>query len=237
MSNFKNNTFRNAYRRDVYLAYLIKDARRTKPDGFPIIEGWMVETKVPKYLVQWDKRNTVSDLENTGMSFYCVDPALTPILNHPDKYIEKLKSYQCVIGMDTSPYDNMPLVVQKSQIFLNLGITYYYGKQGIKIIPNVRIGTSDTLSSLAAYPHNHLIAIGTNGFTHSKTNRIIFRNQVTVIIKTLQPSGILVYGPASEYIFDEAIKSQIPIYQYDSYMMIKNQEAARSGKAGGADER
>ena len=126
-------------------------------------------------------------------------------------------SYQCIIGMDASPYDNMPLVVQKSQIYLNLGITYYYGKQGIKVIPNVRIGTEDTLSSLAAYPHNHLIAIGTNGFTRSLNNRIIFKEQVEIIVKTLQPTGILVYGPASEYIFEEAIKrkylfiSMIPI--------------------------
>ena len=237
MSNFKKNTARNAYRRDVYLAYLIEGARRTKPDGYPIIEGWMVAKEIPQRLVQWDQRNTVTDPGHTGMSFYCIDPALTPVLNHPDKYVDKLKQYQCVVGMDASPYDNMPLVVQKSQIFLNLGITYYYGKQGIKIVPNVRVGTTDTLSSLDAYPHNHLIAIGTNGFTRSKTNRIIFKEQVTAIINTLEPSGILVYGPASEYIFEEAIKKQIPIHQYDSYMMIKNREAAKKRKAGYTDER
>lgn len=109
--------------------------------------------------------------------------------------------------------------------------------KGIKVIPNVRVGTTDTLSSLAAYPCNHLIAIGTNGFTHSKANRIIFEEQVTTIINTLTPSGILVYGPASELIFEEAITKQIPIYQYDSYMMIKNRDAAKRRKAGYTDER
>lgn len=237
MSNFKSNSFTNAFRRDVYLAYLIEGARRTKPDGYPIIEGWMIEKNVPLNLAQWDKRNSVSDPKHTGMSFYCIDPALTPVLNHPDKYVEKLRQYQCVVGMDASPYDNMPLVVQKSQIYLNLGITYYYGKQGIKIIPNVRVGTTETLSSLAAYPHNHLIAIGTNGFTRDKTNRIIFKEQVTTIIDTLDPSGILVYGPATDYIFEEAIKKQIPLYQYDSYMMIKNHNVAKSRRAGETDER
>ena len=59
---------------------------------------------------------------------------------------------------------------------------------------------------MAAYPPHHLIAIGTNGFTKSIANRIIFKEQVTVIINTLEPSGIIVYGPASEYIFEEAIK-------------------------------
>ena len=236
MSNLKRNSYRNAYRRDVYLAYLIEGARRTKPDGYPIIEGWMVEKDIPHNIVQWDKRHIANDPKHTGMSFYCIDPALTPILNHPDKYVEKLRQYQCVLGMDASPYDNMPLVVQKSQIFLNLGITYYYGKQGIKIVPNVRVGINDTLSSLEAYPCNHLISIGTNGFTHSKSNRIIFKDQVAKIINTLDPSGILVYGPASDYIFEEAIKRRIPIYQYDSYMMNRNRETARLRKAGGLDE-
>lgn len=237
MSNFKKQIPRNAYRRDVYLAYLIEGARRTNPDGYPIIEGWMIEKKIPKHLAQWDKRNCVDDPEQTAMSFYCIDSALTPVLNHPDKYVEKLKQYQCVIGMDASPYDNMPLVVQKSQIYLNLAITYYYGKQGIKVIPNVRVGTNDTLSSLAAYPHNHLIAIGTNGFTHSKANRIIFKEQVAFIINSLEPSGILVYGPASDYVFEEAVKRRVPLYQYDSYMMLRNRSAVRSRKAGATDER
>lgn len=237
MSNLRNNSPRNAYRRDVYLAYLINGARRTELDGYPIIEGWMVERNIPKYMAQWDKRNNVINPEQTAMSFYCTDPALTPVLNHPDKYVDKLKRYQCVVGMDASPYDNMPLVVQKSQIYLNIAITYYYGLQGIKVVPNIRVGTNDTLSSLAAYPHNHLIAIGTNGFTHSKANRIIFKDQVTTVVNTLEPAGILVYGPATDYIFEEAIKKQIPIYQYDSFMMVKNRNTARLRKEGVADER
>ena len=176
---------KQAYLRDVHLAYLIKGARRTKPDGYPIIEGWMIPNKPPENLLQWDRRYDTHDPANTGMNFYCVDQSFTPILNNPKRYVEKLKNYACVFGIVASPYDNMPLVVQKSQIYLNLGITYYFGKQGLKIIPNVRVGTTDTLSSLAAYPHNHLIAIGTNGFTRNKSNRIIFKEQVSTIIETL----------------------------------------------------
>jgi hypothetical protein len=44
-----------------------------------------------------------------------------------------MRQYKCVVGLDASPYDNMPLVVQKSQIFLNLGITYYYKTPKFKV--------------------------------------------------------------------------------------------------------
>lgn len=210
------------YIRDVYLAYLIDGAKRTEVDGYPIIEKWMVAKEPPKEVFQWDRRYDVKEPSSSGMSFYCVDEKLIPILNNPIKYIEKLSIYQCVLGMDASPYDNMPLVVQKSQIYDNLAITYFYGKNGLKIIPNVRVGTNDTLNSLEAYPKNTLISIGTHGFTRNLSNKKIFREQVKIIVDTLSPTEILVYGPASEYVFEAAINSSIPIYQYNSYTMNRN---------------
>ena len=210
------------YVRDVYLAYIIEGARRTETDGFPIIEEWMVATEPPKEIIQWDRRKDVTDPINTGMSFYCNDFTFTPILGNPKAYVEKLSSYGCVIGLDASPYDNMPLWVQKSQIGLNLGITYYYGSHGIKVIPNIRLGDNRTLSSLEAYPKHTLIAIGTHGFTRRLDNRYIFADQVQKIVETLEPSGICDYGPVSNEIFGFAVMTGIPIYQYDSYTMKEN---------------
>lgn len=224
--------------RDVFQAELTKDARRTRPDGYPIIEEWMVAKNPPKELFQWDRRCDVKVPEESGMSFYCNDPGFIPILNNPQGYTDKLRKYECIVGIDPSPYDNMPLVVQKSQIYNNLAITYYYGKQGLKIIPNVRLGNNDTISSLSAYPKGTLIAIGTHGFTRKLDNRDIFRNQVTIVVEVLRPSGIIVYGPVSEYIFQAAIDKGIPIYQYDSYTMKQNakDKAEREKKKAGEVE-
>lgn len=210
------------YVRDVYLAYLIEGAKRTETDDFPIIEKWMVATEPPKEIIQWDRRNDVKNPSNTGMSFYCCDYTFTPILGNPKKYVEKLKLYKCIIGLDASPYDNMPLWVQKSQIGINLAITYYFGSIGIKIIPNVRLGDDRTISSLEAYPKHTLIAIGTNGFTKLLENRYKFAEQVQKVIETLEPNGICVYGPAPNEIFGIAVMMGIPIYQYDSYTMKEN---------------
>ena len=210
------------YIRDVYLAYLIDGARRTETDEFPIIEEWMVATEPPKEIIQWDRRRDVKDPLNTAICFYCCDPGFQPILGNPQRYAEKMKQYQCVVGLDASPFDNMPLVVQKSQIYLNLGITYYYGLLGIKVVPNVRLGDDRTLSSLEAYPKHTLIAIGTHGFTKRLDNRTVFAKQVQKVVDELEPSGICVYGPVSDEIFGYARLKGIPIYQYDSYTMKEN---------------
>lgn len=210
------------YIRDVYLAYLIDGARRTETDEFPIIEEWMVAAEPPKEIIQWDRRRDVVDASATGICFYCCDPGFQPILGNPRKYIDKMKQYNCVVGIDASPYDNMPLVVQKSQIYLNLGITYFFGSLGIKVIPNVRLGDNRTLTSLEAYPKNTLIAIGTHGFTKRLDNRYIFADQVKRIVDLLEPKGICVYGPIPDEIFGYVRQKGIPIYQYDSFTMKEN---------------
>ncbi len=210
------------YVRDVHLAYLIAGAERTKTDNYPKIEEWMVATEPPKEIIQWDRRQDVVNPENTGMSFYCSDIGFQPILGNPKGYVEKLRPYMCIIGLDASPYNNMPIWVQRSQIGLNLGITYYYGKLGFKIIPNVRLGDNRTLTSLEAYPQHTLISIGTNGFSKLLSNRYLFAMQVKIIVDTLKPSGICVYGPVYDEMFGYVKEKGIPIYQYDSYTMKEN---------------
>lgn len=218
----KTKKITNLYVRTLFLSYLIEGAQRTTPDGYPIIEKWMVATEPPKEVFQWDCRRKVEDPKTTAMSFYCRDEKFTPILNNPKRYVETLSKYACVIGVDSSPYDNMPLVVQKSQIYTNLAMTYFFGKHGIKIIPNVRLGNDDTIGMLDAIPKQCLIAVGTNGFTKKIENRKIFRDQISIIVDVLQPTGIIVYGPAHDYVFKSAINFGIPIFQYDSYIMKRN---------------
>ncbi len=224
MENKTRIVKRSPYRRDVYLAKLIDGARRTEIDGYPIIEPWMVAKDLPKEIVQWDQRRACESLAETALSFYSEDSTFNAVLSDPEHYLDVCRQYACVIGTDASPYDNMPLVVQKSQIFLNLAITYFYGRRGIKVIPNVRLGDMRTASSLEAYPKNTLISIGTNGFTKELANRQIFADEVGKIVDFLEPSGIIAYGPAPDWLFRSALEKRIPIHQYDSYMMRRNRK-------------
>lgn len=222
------NPYTKPFIRDIYYAYLINGARRTKKDGHPIIEGYMVATEPPKDIVQWDQKSTCKDPSHTGLSFYSPDKYLMPVLNQPLKYLDIFKKFQVILGMDTSPYDNMPPAVQTSQIFINLSLTYFLGSLGFKIIPNVRLGTEDTYDSLEAYPKNHLISIGTNGFIRSNKNREIFINQIKLVVDTLEPTGILVYGydnlsTQNICLFEYAKEKGVKIYQYDSAMMKRNE--------------
>lgn len=218
-----------AYIRDVNCGYLIDGARKTKEDEYPIIEKWMVATNPPHAVVQWNRRREIVDKANVTVSHYCTDQEFLAVKWNPKRFLEEIREYECMIGFDASPFDNMPLVLQKSQIYHNLAITYYFGRHGIKVIPNVRLGDMRTLSSLEAYPHETLIAIGTNGFIKLKSNRQIFSEEVKIVVDTLKPTGIVIYGSAPKWLLEYPKSLGIPIYQYDSYIMkrrpYRNKEA------------
>lgn len=229
---FKSFKSKVPYLRDVYLAYLIDGAERTERYGFPIIPPEFCYDKVPGDVAQWNQRSQVKDPANTAMSFYCKDEWFQPVLSNPKAYVDSLRQYECVVGMDCSPFDNMPAWIADHQIGLNLAMDYYLGKCGLKIIPNVRISDSPgSEESLQSYPKHILISIGTNGFTKEVANRDVFMNQVSRIVETLEPVGIIVYGPAASDIFVAPRFKGIPVCQFDSFMQKRN--SSRKRKKGG----
>lgn len=89
----------------------------------------------------------------------------------------------------------MPIIKQKSQINDNLSLTYFYGKQGIKVIPNIRCGVDDLLKEfLNSISKHSLIAVGTYGFIKENYKKYEWFCFLETIIKELEPSGIVVYG-------------------------------------------
>lgn len=234
---FKSFKSKVPYLRDVYLAYLIDGAERTERYGFPIIPPEFCYGKVPGDVAQWNQRSQVKDPAHTAMSFYCKDEWFQPILSNPKSYVEALRQYECVVGMDCSPFDNMPAWIADHQIGLNLALDYYFGKCGLKIIPNVRISNSPgSEESLQAYPKHVLISIGTNGFTKEVANRDVFMSQVSKVADTLEPIGIIVYGPAADDIFVAPRFMGIPVCQFDSFMQKRNSSRKRK-KGDDGDEK
>ena len=54
--------------------------------------------------------------------------------------------------------------------------------------------------------------------------------QVITNIDTLHPSGIVVYGPASDAIFSVAKEASIPVFQYDAFMTRRYKKRKSGGE-------
>jgi|LSQX01.1.fsa_nt_gb hypothetical protein len=181
--------------KDNFQAFLVESAEFTNNENYPIIEEWMISAEFPKKIVPFNKIDKIKNIEDYYICFYCRDEDFTRIKRNPRKYLKMFQKSQGIIGFDYSVYTDMPKVVQKNQMYDNLALTYYYGTNGIKIIPNIRYGIDElTEEFLMAIPKKKLIAIGTYGFIKTIDEQNIWFDNLLRIIERLEPYGIVIYG-------------------------------------------
>ena len=175
--------------------------------------------------------NYQGDLSDIYVCTYARDCTFERVRQHPRKYLYFFKRCAGIIGFDFSVHSDMPLVKQKAQMNDNLCLTYFYGKEGSVIIPNVRYGADETADDyLSAIPKHSLIAIGVHGFIKEKSQMAEWYCFLEKVLDVLDPSGVIVYGNLTSHIFDE-FKNKYKFYFYEPW--IKTDRKNRGGNKNG----
>lgn len=121
----------------------------------------------------------------------------------------------------------MPLIKQKAQMYDNLSFTYFFGKQGIPIIPNLRVGISELVPEyLEAIPKNTYVAIGTHGFIKGSVEKYTWYEFIETFLNILHPKGVIVYGSLKSPLSQPLIKD-IPFYYYKPWINARWEEVHR----------
>lgn len=119
-----------------------------------------------------------------------------------------------------SPNIFWPAEQQLFNILLSQLYTAYLAVNGIKIIPNWRIGDLSTLKVLNSYPRDIQYVVGTLGSIRNNKTLGLEYLRAKVIVSS--PSRLLIYGKiASEYV-QELHELGIPYIQYDDIMSKRN---------------
>jgi hypothetical protein len=140
-----------------------------------------------------------------------------------------LRKFAGIIGFDYSIYTDMPIIKQKSQIYNNLSLSYYFGNKGIAVIPNIRYGIEDTKEDfLEAIPPKSLISFGTYGFIKTIQEQQVWFETLHKVINHLNPSGVVVYGSFPNDLRRWMDLYQVPIYLYESYTSLKMKEVKKN---------
>lgn len=214
---------------DSFQAFLVDGAEFTKEEEYPIIPIHFISKEIPKRVVPFNKAITCHhNLQDTFISFYAPDQTFERVRRNPARYVRFFKNTAGIIGLDFSVHSDMPIVKQKAQMNDNLSLTYFFGSQGIPVIPNVRCGVDDlTPEFLSAIPKHSYIAIGTHGFIKEKWQQYdwyCFREE---IIPYLSPRGIIVYGSLRNSMF-EVFKKQVPFYFYEPWICQRRKRGSRN---------
>ncbi len=215
---------------DSFQAFLVEGANFTKEEEYPILERWMIPEIPPKKIMPFDKAlNYQGDLSDVYVCTYARDCSFERVRRNPNKYLNFFGRCGGIIGFDFSVHSDMPIVKQKSQMNDNLSLSYYFGYNGVKVIPNIRYGKDELADEfLSAIPKHTLIAIGTHGFIKEIPQKAEWYCFLEKIIKELEPKGIIVYGKLSGKIFDE-FESKCSFHIYEPWIYSDRKRRNQNG--------
>ena len=131
----------------------------------------------------------------TSCNFYIDDEKFLSLENNVAKYLNYLKLFQCVLGLDFSIDTQMPLVMQYWNKYRSMALDWYLTLQGITVIPNANIipyeGREWLLDGL---PKRSTVCCSTNGRVRSKGAREEFCEGFYEMCERLEPTRVVVVG-------------------------------------------
>lgn len=204
---------------DVFNAFLVSLATYAGIFEFPIIKATY---EIPNQLIAFSKAISCKDY-NQWVHFYEDDYLFERIWRNPRRYLDILKKYNGVILPDFSVYRDMPLAMQIWNIYRSRAIGHWLQTQNIKVIPNIRYSDKRTYKLCCdGISKKCVIAIGSHGAIRHATDRKLFTEGLSKVVKRLEPVAIVVYGTTPKSIFEQYTTAGIKIINFDSDYAISH---------------
>ena len=163
-------------------------------DGFwqmPVIRNNGV---IPKRLIGFNYAKTSKD-KATGIHFFIDDYQFERVWNYPEKYVEVLKPYDCILSPDFSLYLDMPMPMKIWNVYRSRQIGAFYQSKGIKVIPTISWAEPDTYKfCFEGIPKKSIVAVSTVGVKRNDNALKIYIDGMNAMIKAIEPAKIIQYG-------------------------------------------
>ena len=133
--------------------------------------------------------------KNVGIHFYVDDYQFERVWNAPEKYIDILSEYDCILSPDFSLYMDMPMPMKIWNIYRSRQIGAYYQNQGINVIPTISWAEPETFEfCFQGIPKGSIVSVSTIGVKQNSEALAIWDEGMREMINRIEPSAILVYG-------------------------------------------
>lgn len=167
-----------------------------KVEGYydmPLLEP---EDFIPTRLIGFNYALSSED-KNAGIHFYLDDYQFERLWNQPEKYVDVLKEYECILTPHFSVYDNYPTALKIYNTWRGRFLGQYYQKKGIIVIPIIYWSDEKSLEyCFDGIPENGTISIYT--VNRSKGFDELDHKAIDTLIETKKPKRILLYGNVAE---------------------------------------
>lgn len=140
-----------------------------------------------------------ADKFDAGVHFCIDDYQFERVWNSPERYIELLRRFQCVVCPDFSIYLDMPLPMKLWNLYRSRALGHWWQRQGLTVIPNVTWSGLDSLDyCLDGIPHGGTVFVSTVGVTRDRQAAEIVRRGFEAALETIGPSRVLMLGRTPE---------------------------------------
>ena len=164
----------------------------------------------PSRLIGFNYAKTSKD-KKTGVHFFIDDYQFERLWNYPEKYVDILKEYECILTPDFSLYTDMLMPLKIWNTYRSRQLGAYYQKQGIKVIPTISWAEKETYQfCFEGIPKGSIIAVSTVGVIKDKQASEIWVDGMKEAINRIKPSKIILYGTEIDFDFGkiEVVKFQ-----------------------------
>ena len=211
---------------NIYNLDLIKNLELTSKNNVPMLRA---THSVPEKIIPFNIALSETDDIESYIHFFIDDYQFDRIWRNPERYTSILSRFPGIISPDFSLFIDLPIAVQKWNIYRNRVLAAYYSQAGIDVIPSV--GWSDEQSydfCFEGLPKHSTVAISTNGCLASKESLYYFEKGFNKMLEVLNPSIILNYSRPAK-VFNNC---KTPIKIYDSYSQIMKRKLRKGVKYG-----
>lgn len=203
---------------DVMKEFLLYGAELTDM-GFPILPA--VQTRPADSV---DFRTGLSRAlkghRKLNCNFYIDDFKFLALWNSPDKYIDHLKCFESLCGLDFSIDTQMPLVMQYWNKYRSMALDWYLTLNGITVIPSINVLPYEGCEwLLEGIPKRSTVCCSTNGRMRSKGAREEFCDGFYQMCERLEPTMVVIVGK-----LPEELKSPVDIINLENNSMKKKRE-------------
>ena len=162
----------------------------------PIIKN---NNYIPEDLIGFNYAKT-SENKNCGIHFYVDDYQFERLWNAPEKYVDVLREYECILTPDFSLYMDMPMPMKIWNIYRSRQIGAYYQSMGIRVIPTISWAEEETFDfCFLGIPKGSIVSVSTIGVKENSEALQIWNAGMREMIRQIEPSTILVYGGELEF--------------------------------------
>lgn len=195
----------------------------------PIINN---DRYIPDKLIGFNEALTSKD-NKAGVHFFLDDYQFERIWKEPNRYINALSKFTCILSPDFSLYMDMPKPLQIYNTYRSRLIGQYYQDKGLRVIPTISWGDKNTFNfCFRGIPKQSIVAISTIGVRRNKETLKIWEVGKNEMIRQIEPSTILIYGGN----IDTDTKGINTIW-YENKTIKRLKESELKGDKGDKDEK